>query len=74
MNKEQFQSELQAHDWFHYMSDDHSVYTKGRHNINRLESAALQNEELIPLWNAWKEWRYKASQGLPAEEPKLENF
>lgn len=50
---EQFESELQKHDWLYYLSDSLRVVEKGEANEKRLRNLARDNQELRELFNEY---------------------
>jgi hypothetical protein len=54
-----------AHDWWFEMSDDHSVWQRGRAQQIELSNARKGNPLLTSVWDAWFE--YKFNRG-PAPE------
>lgn len=41
---EQYKLDLKRHDWFYQRSDDHSWFTKGRNEEDRLTRLAFAND------------------------------
>ena len=72
MTREEFYNELEQHDWTFMYSDDHSMYTRGRQNIERLTAIASQSPELEELFNAYSKWYWNRMDGS-LEKPTVES-
>lgn len=63
MTTEEFQIELQNHDWHYEMSDDPKYYHAGKYNEHRLKSIADKNPELKAMFDAIYQRVQKAHRG-----------
>lgn len=69
MNIEQFFNECSRHDWFYDYSDDHSVWTAGHENKQRIYRLAEDNKILEKIVSEFRQ--YTLGQ---RERPTLEEF
>lgn len=73
MTLQQFWDELNQHDWYYMMSDDHSWYTAGMTNINRLAAVAEVNgPEYVAMLAAFTKHHFSGKAWGTAQEPKPE--
>jgi hypothetical protein len=56
MNLVEYFKELQSHDWYYEYSDDHSVWTRGKNNSRRLQSAAQENEVMLRMYKDYADY------------------
>lgn len=63
---------LQAHDWFHEMSDDHSVWRRGTSDWSRIQGAAAQIEGGKELCTAFTKHHYSGPPWNTPKAPKPE--
>lgn len=83
-----YYDELERLDWTYEMSDDHSVWRRGREAMGKAQAHAAQSEEHNKLFEAfrahkWSNWKrkpdgspdYDAGREVPKpERPKIEGF
>jgi hypothetical protein len=69
MNLVEYFKELQSHDWYYEYSDDHSVWTKGKNNLGRLQAAAQENEAMLRMYNDYADYVFNK---MP--KPVIENY
>lgn len=54
LSLEEFEDNLKRHDWFYYMSDDHSVWQRGERDASRLMTLArLATSDYRKLFNKY---------------------
>lgn len=58
MTLSEYYSELMNHDWFHYYSDDFSVYKRGERNWGILCQIAKESPEHTKLFDEWYEYKH----------------
>lgn len=63
MNKQEFFSQLERHDWTYMYSDNHRAYTRGRDNMQRLQEVASQSPELKQLLDNYSRWFWNHVDG-----------
>jgi hypothetical protein len=61
MTLEQLYKELEKHDWYYRMSDDHRSYTSGYQNEFRLRTLARAIEGGTELFNRYRDWKRSGS-------------
>jgi hypothetical protein len=71
MTLKEYYELLDTADWFYMMSDDHSVYKKGRDEIYRLHEMT----DCLPccyedLFNRFQKWAHSVINGDKAEKPE----
>ncbi len=54
MTIEEYEDQLSAHDWWHFMSDDPNVYATGAKDYERLSKLAESNEGFMKLFKQYK--------------------
>lgn len=52
---------LKAHDWSHEMSDDHSVWSRGRHELGFIKQYQQFNDPTYEVWNLHAPEGYKVT-------------
>jgi len=68
---QQFFDDVAGHDWFHEMSDDHSVYSRGEANWKRLTVIANTNGPgYVAILNAWRSYHYSGLVFGSEKKPK----
>lgn len=71
MDARKFWTACRIHDWHYEMSDDPDVYRNGADARRNLQSLAMRDENLRPIYDAWYEYHFNA--GAAPAEPKLED-
>lgn len=69
--KELYQA-LERHDWFHEMSDDHSVWQRGCADWSRIKCAATKIDGGPALCDAWSKHKYSGEPWKTLKAPKPE--
>jgi hypothetical protein len=74
MTLEEFYNLLEAHDWHYEMSDNHSVYLRGRENEQKLSSLAAnhKNQDFVILFRAYKQHIFSGEPWGTEQLPKPE--
>lgn len=67
MSEEDYIKRLQAHDWYYFMSDDHSAYKAGRDNLERMSEA---RRLIDPDGTTWNKYAPAVFQVQPMEAKK----
>lgn len=70
MDIAQYFNLLEAHDWFYEFSDDHSVWSRGHEEHNRLKSIANQSDLHERLYNAFIAYHSSGDAFGTAKLPK----
>jgi tyrosine-protein phosphatase YwqE len=70
MTVKEFYKLLEKHDWFYFMSDDHSVYKKGAKEAEELFALAKNNDYFRKLYDGYCEWADSFINGGKVEKPK----
>ena len=52
-----FEAAIKAHDFFYDLSDDVSVYNRGKQELSIIERAAREHPSLMKLWKAFCEMK-----------------
>ena len=68
MNLGEYYDECAAHDWWHEMSDDNSVFERGAARHRRLESISRQSPEHKKVWHQTMLY-FKHNEGACPERP-----
>ena len=55
--KRAFEAAIKAHDFFYEMSDDASVYNRGKQELSIIERAAREHTSLMKIWKAFCEMK-----------------
>ncbi len=55
--KRAFEAAIKAHDFFYEMSDDASVYNRGKQELSIIKRAAREHASLQKLWKAFCEMK-----------------
>jgi hypothetical protein len=63
MTLEEYQIELNNHDWFYGMSEDNTIYRRGQHNQDRLSELSKLSPEHKAAYLKIKEEKYKQILG-----------
>jgi hypothetical protein len=58
MTLQEYYKELKQHDWYYDWSDDHTVWTKGRDNLNRLIGITRESRQHEELYIMFKEHHF----------------
>lgn len=53
---------LDKFDWSYMMSDDHSVYTRGSREENRLVALKKQSQEHSDMYDAFNQYRWRKGE------------
>lgn len=72
MSPAEFYRELERHDWFHAMSDDHRVWASGDTDWRRLESIAKQVEGGEELMREYSKHVFSGESFGTPKHPKPE--
>lgn len=72
MNLAELFRELERHDWFHQMSDDPHVFTRGQEDWRRLEHAAKTIEGGEDLFKAYAKHAFSGPAFGTPQAPKPE--
>jgi hypothetical protein len=62
--------ELERHDWFHQMSDDHRVFVSGQEDWRRLDAAAKSIEGGKELFQAYSKHVFSGEAFGTPKHPK----
>lgn len=54
MKPQEFYSELENHDWFYVMSDDHYVYNAGKAEASKIIALTQSNPELRLMYEEYR--------------------
>jgi serine/threonine protein phosphatase PrpC len=58
MNRQEFYDLCKRHDWYYAMSDDHSVYVRGKKSRRNLEHISHQDPEFRDLLSAFARYYF----------------
>lgn len=73
-NNVEYFCELEHHDWFYAMSDDHQVWRKGQSAEERLRGLATTDAVKKQMWDSWCDWRSALMGGRDIARPQLGQF
>ena len=68
MTVDKFIKMLENHDWWSDMSDDHSVWQRGRDEYARINDIACSDPKLAEVFSAWMDYRNMERSRPTAEE------
>ena len=71
MTLQEYYDILNEADWFYMMSDDHSVYKRGRDRIYELhEMSDCLPCEFECLFNRFQKWAHDQINGIKSDKPE----
>lgn len=70
MTLKEFYQELEKHDWYYDMSDDHGVWERGTANKRRLEGIAEESEEHRKLYEGFSQHYFSGEPWGTEKKPK----